>query len=216
MAAFLALHHYFFELMPHESPVEQSSLAWLLGGFALWIFVFFAMPKPVMTYVLAHELTHALWAFAMGARVSKLKVSNKGGSVKVSKSNFLITLAPYFFPLYTMLVILTYGLLWLFFDMKTYTPFWLGLIGLSYGFHITFTIETLMQHQSDIAENGWIFSYVIILLFNLIGLGIGISAVTEPYISAYFNSLAELMQSTYVTVFQWLTTNELLTKFNLV
>jgi hypothetical protein len=68
--------------------------------------MWFFLPHPVKTYVVAHELTHALWGLLCGARVSHLRVSEGGGSVRLSKSNIVITLAPYFFPLYTILVIL--------------------------------------------------------------------------------------------------------------
>ena len=116
----------------------------------------------------------------MGARISKIKVSKKGGSVHLSKTNFLITLAPYFFPLYTVLVIVGYYVLTAFYDLSTYTPFWLSLIGFTWGFHLTFTITTLMLHQSDIQESGRVFSYAVIVLFNLLGLCLWIVAVGTP------------------------------------
>lgn len=152
----------------------------LLGGFILWVFIYYALPRPVRSYVLAHELTHALWGALMGARVSDLKVTGKGGSVRLSKTNFLIVLAPYFFPLYTVLVILGFTLLHqAFFDLHYYIPFWLALIGFTWGFHLTFTISMLKQNQSDIEEGGKIFSYAVIVLFNLLGLCLWIIAVGE-------------------------------------
>ena len=90
----------------HPSSVAAVSLSawWLLGGFIFWVVLFFALPRPFRSYVLAHELTHALWGWVMGARVSRIRVSKNSGSVSLSKTNFLITLAPYFFPLYTVCV----------------------------------------------------------------------------------------------------------------
>jgi hypothetical protein len=75
----------------------------LLAGAACWIVIFLLLPKPMWIYVFGHELTHALWAWLFGGQVKKMKVSSAGGQVVVSKSNFLIVLAPYFFPLYTAL-----------------------------------------------------------------------------------------------------------------
>ena len=86
----------------------------LVAGFLIWVAMYYLLPHPVRSYILAHELTHALWASLMGARVTSLKVGKSGGSVTLSKSNFFITLAPYFFPLYTMLVIVVYYLLSIF------------------------------------------------------------------------------------------------------
>ena len=152
----------------------------LLIGFALWLILFFSLPKPMVTYVFAHELTHALWAWIMGARVSRLKVSARGGSVTLDKTNFVIALAPYFFPLYTMLVIIGFYALALFFDLHTYEPFWLGLIGLTWCFHLTFTIRTLLQHQPDIHQHGRVFSYSIIYLANVLGVALWIVLIASP------------------------------------
>ncbi len=158
-----------------------SSSTWsLIGGFALWIFVYFSMSRPFRTYVLAHELTHALWGWFMGAKVSRVRVSKRGGSVSLSKTNFLIALAPYFFPLYTVLVMAVYFLSSLFFDLHVYEPFWLGLIGLTWGFHLTFTISTLLQHQPDVRQHGWLFSMAVIYLMNVLGVGIGVVSVASP------------------------------------
>ena len=115
----------------------------------------------------------------MGARVSRFRVGARGGSVTLSKSNFLITLAPYFFPLYTILVVAAYGALSLFYDLKAYEPLWLGLVGLTWSFHLTFTISTLRQHQPDIRIHGRLFSYAFIYLFNLLGIALWLVAVTE-------------------------------------
>src|SRR5436309_12431241 len=52
-------------------------------GFVFWLVIYLALPKPMRLYVLGHELTHALWGWLMGAKVSGLKVSAKGGHVKL-------------------------------------------------------------------------------------------------------------------------------------
>ena len=70
----------------------------LLAGAACWLVIFLLLPKPMWIYVFGHELTHALWAWLFGGRVKKMKVTSDGGHVVISKTNFLIVLAPYFFP----------------------------------------------------------------------------------------------------------------------
>lgn len=163
---------------------------WLLGGFLLWLALFFLMSKPVKTYVLAHELTHAFWGLLMGARVSRLRVGSQGGSVQLSKTNFVITLAPYFFPFYTMLALALRAVLGFFYDLSAYEPFWLGLVGLTWAFHVTFTISTLMQDQPDIAEHGRLFSYTVILILNLLGVSLWIVAAGSPTWSLFTVTLA--------------------------
>jgi hypothetical protein len=167
-------------IQPSASAQVPAAAWWLVGGFLLWLFLFFVTPRPVRTYVLAHELTHALWGWIMGARVSRLRVSAKGGSVRVSKNNFLISLAPYFFPLYTVLAIAAYYLLSVFLDLRAYEPFWLAVVGFTWCFHLTFTVTTLMQHQPDIRQNGRLFSYALIWLMNVLGIGLWIVMVASP------------------------------------
>ena len=174
------LYRLIWQIRPDVVTALPPDILGLFIGFFLWIILFLSLPRPVMTYVLGHELTHALWAVLLGGRVSRLKVSGKGGSVQVSKTNFVISLAPYFFPFYTVLVILVYAGLSLFVDQRVYRPFWMGCIGLSWSFHLTFTLLMLAHHQTDVQEHGRIFSYTFIYLANVIGLCLWVVAVGRP------------------------------------
>ena len=77
----------------------RADVVWvpLLAGAACWLVIFLLLPKPMWLYVFGHELTHALWTWLFGGQVKKMKVSSEGGHVVVSKTNFVIALAPYFF-----------------------------------------------------------------------------------------------------------------------
>ena len=138
-------------------------------GVVVAAFVFWALPVPVRLYVLAHELTHALWGALLGARISGLRVSGSGGYVRLSQSNWLIALAPYFFPLYTFIAILAYYILLIFFDLRPYALVWLGLIGFTLGFHFVFTIYALAQDQQDVRDYGRVFSFGMIYFINMLG-----------------------------------------------
>jgi hypothetical protein len=183
-------------ITPLSSAAISPSVWALGGGFLFWIFLYFVLPLPARTYVLAHELTHALWGTMMGARVFKMKVLKNNGSVTLSKSNFLIVLAPYFFPLYTVIVITGYYVLSIFYDVETYYLFWLGLVGFTWGFHFTFTISTLLQHQSDINEYGAVFSYALIYLLNVTGICIWIVMVSAATIEQMLQFAAAHMTET--------------------
>ncbi|MFC1499146.1 hypothetical protein ACFLS1_11860 [Verrucomicrobiota bacterium] len=166
-------------MQPSDCSAIPSS-AWALGGgFLVWLFLYFVLPRPVRTYVLAHELTHALWGLLMDAKIFRMRISAKSGSVTLSKTNFIILLAPYFFPLYTVLVIAGYYVLSVFFDMERYYLCWLSLIGFTWGFHFTFTISTLLQHQTDVKECGRVFSYAMIYLMNIFGICLWIVIVSS-------------------------------------
>ncbi len=182
VAASMALYGLLRAIQPGSVPPDTW---WLVGGFIFWLVLYFVLPRPVRTYVLAHELTHALWGWMMGARVSNLRVAEDKGSVTLSKTNFLITLAPYFFPLYTVLTIVLFGLLSLFYAVEQYHLWWMGMIGFTWGFHFTFTISTLMQHQSDIRACGHLFSYTFIYSLNTIGIGLWSVAVTPATLERY-------------------------------
>ena len=139
----------------------------LIGGIAAFALCWMALSHPVRMYVLGHELTHALWGLLFGARPSDVRVSASGGSVRLTKSNMLITLAPYFFPFYTFIVIIVALITYAFFKPLPYLPLWLFLIGFTWSFHILFTLETLTQRQPDVKLYGRIFSWAFIFLVNL-------------------------------------------------
>ena len=146
-----------------------------MSGVACWIVVYLLLPKPMLIYVVGHELTHAVWTWAFGGKVKRFKASASGGHVVVSKNNSLIALAPYFFPLYVVLVILCFVIgdwLW---GWTRYRVWFHLLIGASYAFHVTLTLHVLKNRQSDITRQGYLFSAVIIWLGNAAVLLTGIS-----------------------------------------
>lgn len=149
-----------------------------LGGAACWLVVFLLLPKPMLIYVFGHELTHALWTWIFGGRVKRFKASAKGGHVVISKSNFLIVLAPYFFPLYAAMVVAVFALGHLLFGWGRYLVWFHLFIGAAYCFHVTLTWHILQTQQSDITSQGYLFSGVIIFLGNISVFLIGLPLLT--------------------------------------
>jgi hypothetical protein len=137
-------------------------------GAVLWLIAFFGLPRPLLLYVFGHELTHAFWVLLLGGRVSRFRVGRDGGHILTDKNNFWIALAPYFFPLYSILVIGLYGALSLFVDVQPYGRLLYALIGATWAFHLTFTCWMIPKNQSDLSDNGTIFSLVVIYLMNLL------------------------------------------------
>ena len=120
-------------------------------------------------YVAGHELTHALFALICRSEVSKVHINWDGGHVRTNRVNFLISLSPYFFPFYTILLILIWALLeWALVDFSQTDFFWLyGLIGVTWTFHAAYTIWMLKRQQTDIEINGRLFSYTVIFVINM-------------------------------------------------
>jgi hypothetical protein len=151
----------------------------LLAGAACWIVIFLLMPKPMWLYVFGHELTHALWTWLFGGQVKKMKVTAKGGHVILSKTNFLIALAPYFFPLYAVMVIAVFAFGNLFFGWHAYLAVFYLLLGAAYAFHVSLTVHILRTEQTDITSQGYLFSAVVIFLGNAVPLLFGIPLLTR-------------------------------------
>lgn len=162
------------------SLVGGSEAFWVtfLGGAACWVVVFLLLPKPMLIYVFGHELTHALWTWLFGGRVKRFKVTSNGGHVVISKSNFLIVLAPYFFPLYVVLLVAAFALGHVLFGLGSYLPVFHLLVGAAYAFHVTLTWHILQTRQSDITSQGYLFSAVVIFLGNISVLLIGLPMLT--------------------------------------
>ena len=151
-------------------------------GVILWLIAFFGLPRPLLVYVFGHELTHAVWVWAMGGRVSQFKVGRDGGHIVTDRSNFWIALAPYFFPLYSIIALGIYGLASLFIDVQPYGRLLYAIIGVTWAFHFTFTCWMIPKSQTDLTDHGTFFSLVLIYLMNLILLCV-LLVVASPQIS---------------------------------
>ncbi len=141
-------------------------------GAVLWLIAFLGLPRPIVLYVFGHELTHALWVLLMGGRVSRFRVGYDGGHVVTNKNNFWIALAPYFFPLYSLLAIAAYGLLSLFVNVQPYGRLLYAVIGATWAFHFSFTCWMIPKNQTDLSDQGTFFSLVVIYLMNLLLLSV--------------------------------------------
>ena len=151
----------------------------LAGGAASWWAIYLMLPKPMRLYVFGHELTHALWTWLFGGSVRKFKVTSRGGHVVVTKSNFIIALAPYFFPLYAIAVVGVFCLGHWLWDWAAYFVWFHLLLGAAYAFHLTLTWHILHIEQTDITSQGYLFSAVVIFLGNIGFLLIGIPLLTQ-------------------------------------
>jgi hypothetical protein len=158
-----------------------SDKVWLpmLAGAAAWVVIFLLLPRPMWIYVFGHELTHAVWTWMFGGKVKRFKATSQGGHVVTTKTNFLITLAPYFFPLYAVIVVLVFLLGSFIWNWgEAFRPWFHVLLGGAYAFHITLTWHILKTRQTDVTSQGYIFSAVVIFLGNAAVLIIGIPLLT--------------------------------------
>lgn len=187
----------------------------LLGGIAAFALCWAAISHPVRAYVLGHELTHALWGLLFGARPSDVRVGAEGGSVRLSKTNVVITLAPYFFPFYTFIVIVAALITYAFLRPLPCLPLWMFLIGFTWAFHALFTLETLTQRQPDVRTYGRVFSWTVIFLMNVGTVLVWLAVTTSLTFSDLGGFLAQRTASAYVATgsFLWTSVAKLIALF---
>ena len=165
-------------------------------GVALWLIAFWGLPRPTGLYVFGHEMTHALFVYLCGGRIEEFAFSTKGGHVVTDKNNLLISLSPYFVPFYTVLVLLLFVIGGAFFDLSRYYDgvffgvagfrwAWLmfALIGLTWGFHLTFTLWMIAKDQPDLRAHGTFFSVMLIYLINILLIS-GLLVLASPAVEA--------------------------------
>ena len=162
-------------------------------------------PFLVLIYVFGHELTHAIWVWLMGGRVGKFRVGSRGGYITTDKQNFLISLAPYFYPIYSVAVVICFAIASLFCNVAPHIRWLFFALGLTWAFHISFTIWMIPKGQSDLENHGNFFSWVIIYVMNL-GVITGFMLITAPGVT--FRGFARQFAHNTValvhgTVFAW-------------
>lgn len=150
-------------------------LSGFVGYMLLWWFLFRKQVVGSYLSTLEHELTHALFAIITGHSITSMRVTMKeGGQVvyKGGEGNWLIIIAPYFFPTITMVLLLI--------RMFIVPNVWFEAgIGISIGFHVGSTFYETHGGQTDLKKAGWIFSFLFLPGANLF---------TYTMISQYLNN----------------------------
>lgn len=163
---------------------ERSSASYpFLAGLSLavmaWLFFRYAVEEErgparwagalsSRFYVLGHELTHAVAAWASGAKVLGFRAGESSGHVDLSHSNAAVALAPYCVPFYTLALVLAWRLLAWVKPAWAHPQLFLLLMGMSLSYHILKTFESLWDHsQPDLeAAGGVVFSLAWIGIVN--------------------------------------------------
>ncbi len=150
---------------------RSPEFLWLaLGSLGCSFAVLVAPARMQFAYVFAHELTHVCFAYLCGGKAEEaFRVSSRGGHVVTTKTNWLISLSPYFFPFYTMIGLLAFALCALLVSPGPGAVLALhAFLGLTLTLHAGFTMRVLLRNQPDLRMNGVFFSLLIIYLVNLL------------------------------------------------
>ena len=148
-----------------ESPQVAPFIYGFMGYAAAWFILFKRYFVGSWISTLEHELTHGLFALITFHKVLEVKTSYlSGGHIRYSGGgNWLITIAPYFFPTLSFIIM---GILSL--AASSEAP-WLNLaLGISVAYHLTSTwIETHFG-QTDLKEVGYLYSFLFLPSANII------------------------------------------------
>jgi hypothetical protein len=144
--------------------LAQAPQAWwplaagLLAFALLWLLWLRRATEGHWLYALEHELTHALFAVLTLNKVTDLNAARGTGHLAYEgRGNWLISLAPYFFPTFCVLPLLA-----LQFAVAAAQPWLLGLLGFCLGMHLHGTAIETHWHQPDLERHGRLASWSIV------------------------------------------------------
>ena len=149
---------------------DEAFLYFSVGSFLMlgWFWTKLFRKTFLYFYVLGHELTHALFIFLCGGKISGFKATANGGYVITNKTNVLIALSPYFIPFWTCIVLAVSFATRFFIQIPAHDEILYFLIGFTWTFHLAWTIWMIPRDQPDLKENGSFFSLTVIYLINIL------------------------------------------------
>jgi len=158
----------FWRVLDHPRMVWFSgTYLHILIGFAAYFPIHVIFRRLIVLHVFGHELTHILWSMLFGGKMQEMYVSrDEGGYTTYSRGNFLVTLAPYFFPLYAFFFLILHLIV-----AAKYRPYIDGLVGFSIAFHVMLTLYSIRHGQPDLNRAGVVFSLAFIYMMNCFVLG---------------------------------------------
>lgn len=136
---------------------------WLVIGSCIFpIMNKFFVKNMEITKTFTHELTHTIVGLLLFRRIHSFHAEEHGTGAVYSSGGktlqYVISLAPYCFPIYTFILLIFRCLV-----AVSYLPIIDTLIGFSIGLHIVCFVEQTHNYQTDINQFPLWFSYIYIL-----------------------------------------------------
>lgn len=162
-------------MLPKLFEIIQIMILWkgeyypILIGIGFYIVIWKKLFKNIANGWLAtfeHELTHSIFALATFHKVTGFKATaSNGGYVTysgVGGGNWLITIAPYFFPTLSALVLVV-----MYLSPTQSHSILLGIFGFSMAYHMHSTWHETHYEQTDLKEVGFTFAWVFLPAANV-------------------------------------------------
>ena len=173
---------------------------WVLYGAGIylvgWYFIFRKQFSGSYFSTFEHELTHALFAWMTFHRVSGLTVTwNEGGECRYSggTGNWLITIAPYFFPTLVFIPLIVS----LFLEGQ-HQEVIQGSIGFFIAYHMTSTWRETHPAQTDLQKTGKLFAWMFLPTANVM-----IYAAVLIYCVSGIEGTTEYIKDTWLSAWAW-------------
>ena len=181
-SVFLLIH--FISLQINTANIFSPLLIGFFGYLILWRIIFKRHAIGSYFSTLEHECTHGIFAILTGNSVKGMKVTaHEGGHLSYEgEGNWLITVAPYFFPTITVLLMLVR----IFID---YNYWFEVIIGASIAFHLTSTYLETHGAQTDLQNVGKKFALLFLPSANII-----IYILIIIYVQSGFESLVSAVE----------------------
>ncbi len=146
-----------------------SFLAPIVGVMVIWGIIP-GLNGSALT-IFAHEFTHMLAALLTFHKPKNMSIiPDKGGSFTYQgKGNWLITIAPYFFPTFPFLWML--GGIWFSYQGQPFPHWYILTFGALVGYHIVSNFYQIHSEQTDFKKAGYLFSVMFIPGANLLLIG---------------------------------------------
>ncbi len=157
----------------------------VLGGALCYLLLHFLLRKPERLYLWGHEFSHLLVAKVFFRRIHQFHISSRdGGKVVLDRTNVLIDLAPYIFPIYSVGAGLTAVA---FRRTSPWVPdLYLAVASFLFTMHLLFSAEGFVAGQPDLRRSGRLFSGAFVLFFLLLW----IPCLLAPGVSNGFHGAA--------------------------
>jgi hypothetical protein len=190
----------------------QSAEFWYFATGALlmagWFWSGLLQSFFLYLYVLGHELTHAVFVLLFRGRVTDFHVSTAGGYITTNKTNLIIALSPYFVPFWSIIAALVHTAIRLSTDTH---PGWelafYAAMGVTWTFHMVWTLWMIPRDQPDLRENGTFLSLVVIYLANVLVLVMLLCAAEDSPVATARDFAREWLRHAITwshAVWQWL------------
>lgn len=165
-----------------------------------WFWSKLAQSVFLYLYVFGHEITHAVFVKCFGGRVLEIEWGKDGGYVTTDKTNWVISLSPYFVPFWSVIAAIAYVSASLFFEiLPVGCLVFYGVMGATWGFHLAWTLWMIPRDQPDLQDNGTFLSLVLIYFGNLIVI-IALLCLSSP---SPVESLRDFGYSWFGTAMTW-------------